>query len=134
MTVVLIIQTKIVFLKALLETIQNKLKITSKKYSYNNDYLLPFNDDSVAKLNDSTAPEYGINTIVVMYSVFNKVNDDWEVLYSNIPMGIYFAGNFDDAGNITNPTTKFVSTSYSTGTSYGLRICTRFSAVGNNNW
>lgn len=121
------------FLEGFIGDNSKQIEGYEQKYSYNNDYLLPFNDDSVAKLNDSTASEYGINTIVVMYSVFNKVNDDWEVLYSSIPMGIYFAGNFDDAGNISNPTTKFVSTSYSTGTSYGLRICTRFSAVGNNN-
>jgi hypothetical protein len=103
-----------------------------QRYSYNNDFMMPFTNEHIEHLLDSTAKQYVINTIVVMYSVFNKVNDEWEVLYSNIPMGIYFAGNFDTEGNISNSTTKFVSTSYSTGTSYGLRICTRFSAVSNS--
>jgi hypothetical protein len=46
---------------------------------------------------------------------------------------MYFAGNFDDSGNLTNAVTKYVSTSYGSGTSYGLRICTRFSATSNGN-
>ena len=32
---------------------------------------------------------------------------------------------------MTNEATKYVSTSYDTGTSYGLRICTRFSVMPN---
>ena len=44
-------------------------------------------------------------------------------------MGIYFTGNFDNFKNITNKVTKHVTTSYDSGTSYGLRICSRFSAT-----
>lgn len=104
----------------------------TQRYSYNKDFSLSF-DDEIGALMPSNDPKYNINTIVVLYSIFNKLNDDWELLYSGIPMGMYLAGIFDDDGNISNPITKHVSTSYGTGTSYGLRICTRFSATSNGN-
>ena len=37
-----------------------------------------------------------------------------------------------DSNEISNPVLKHVTTEYNSGTSYGLRICTRFSTVGNN--
>ena len=51
-------------------------------------------------------------------------------MYSDIPMGMYFNGKFNNY-KLTNEATKYVSTSYDTGTSYGLRICTRFSVMPN---
>lgn len=102
----------------------------SMSYCYEPKYSMPF-DSELSHLQNSSDTKYGINTIVVLYSVFSKLNDEWEPLYSNIPMGIYFAGKFNDDGSLTNTVTKYVSTSYDCGTSYGLRICTRFSATGN---
>ena len=102
-------------------------------YPYNKDFTLYFDDDTISYIPDGKDTKYNINTIVVTYSVFHKINNSWEVLYTNIPLGMYFAGKFDSDGNITNGITKYVSTLYDTGTSYGLRICNRFSVTTNGN-
>ena len=103
----------------------------SKEYLYGDDFKMPFDDSGIGKLMDYTnVTKYNINTIVVMYSVFRKLNDEWDIVYQNIPMGMYIAGTFDGS-KISNPITKYVSTSNSTGTSYGLRICTRLSSTSN---
>ena len=96
-------------------------------YYYNRDFSMVFDDKEIGKLNSSSDTKYNINTIVVQYSVFRKLNDNWEMLYNNIPMGMYIAGMFED-DKLTNQITKYVTTSYGSGTSYGLRICTRFAA------
>lgn len=101
----------------------------SQMYSRNSDFTMSFNSDALSSF-ISDESHYNINTIIVLYSIFNKVNDNWEVLYNNIPMGIYFAGKFNGT-TLTNTITKHVDTSYDTGTSYGLRICTRFTATSN---
>lgn len=100
----------------------------STSYFYNDDYVMPFDDDSLARLSDGTETKYNINTIVVLYSVFKKLDNDWVVEYASIPMGMYIAGNFDGT-TLSNTVTKYVATSYGSGTSYGLRICTRFSVT-----
>jgi hypothetical protein len=99
-------------------------------YYYNRDFTMSFDDPEVGKLLNATDSKYNINTIVVLYSVFEKINDTWEVVHANIPMGMYITGKFDSEG-ITNSVTKYVTTSYGSGTSYGLRICTRFTASQN---
>ena len=100
----------------------------SKKYYYNKDFVMAFEDNNIEKLLSSNVTQYNINTIVVLYSVFRKLNDSWVPLYSEIPMGMYITGKFVD-NKLTNTVTKYVSTSYGAGTSYGLRICTRFVAT-----
>ena len=115
---------------ALLEGHTNKvIENYVQAYCYNDDYLMSFDDDTIAGFNPSNDNKYNINTIVVLYSIFNKLNDTWVPLYTNIPLGIYFAGIFEDDGKLSNEVTKHVSTSYGTGTSYGLRLCTRLSAT-----
>ena len=54
-------------------------------------------------------------------------------VYSYIPMGMYISGIFDENNELTNIIKKYVSTSYGTGTSYGLRICTRFTTTPDSN-
>lgn len=100
-------------------------------YFYNRDFSMSFDDEDISSLENTNNTKYNINTIVVLYSIFRKFNDNWEVLYSNIPMGMYITGRFDDNGKLTNGVTKYVTTNYDTGTSYGLRICTRFTATSN---
>lgn len=100
-------------------------------YYYNKDFSMSFDDNEIANLSSVQTSKYNINTIVVLYSIFRKSNNDWETIYSNIPMGMYITGKFDNDNNLTNTITKYISTSYGTGTSYGLRICTRFSAIPN---
>lgn len=95
-------------------------------YYYDKDFNMTFDDDTLGKLMSSSDSYYNINTIVVLYDVLKQVNNTWQKIYSYIPMGMYIAGKFDDNGNISNNIKKYVTTSYGTGTSYGLRICTRF--------
>lgn len=99
-----------------------------QQYFYNRDFTMSFDDPSVSNLAESAESSFNINTIVVLYDVFKKLNDEWISEYSCIPMGMYFTGRFDD-NKMTNTATKYVTTSYGAGTSYGLRICTRFSAM-----
>lgn len=74
--------------------------------------------------------KFNVNAIVVMYDVINKSNND--VLFREIPMGIYFTGCIIEESNgnkyIGNSITKYISNStiYGAGTSYGLRICSRY--------
>ena len=101
----------------------------NKPYCYNEVYSLDYSNKKT--YNDN---KYDINTVIVLYSIYvkNETDNDWNVEYENIPMGMYITGNFDDSGNITNNITKHVTTSYDSGTSYGLRICSRFSATTTN--
>ena len=96
-------------------------------YTRDLEFDISTDESTVATLQDN---KYNINTLVILYSVLKKVNSTWEPLYTDIPMGIYFAGKFEGT-ELTNTITKHVNTSYSTGTAYGLRICTRFSATSN---
>lgn len=115
-----------------------------RSYSFERNYRMSFDDENINNLLDGAENKYDINTIVVLYSIFKKsVNIDnsidiytnktteWESIYDNLPMGIYFMGNFNDDEKLSNISTKYVTTSYNTGTSYGLRICNRFSATSN---
>lgn len=65
------------------------------------------------------------NTIIVYYDVVDLQPENTEVRYSDIPMGIYFTGRIVD-GVMTNSVTKHNFTSDSTGSSYGLKICSRY--------
>ena len=103
----------------------------SKTYCYENKYTMSFDSDELANIYLRPIDKYNVNTFILLYDVHVKSNDSWEVTHSNIPMGMYFTGNFEENGNLTNSITKFVSTSYGNGTSYGLRICTRFSVSPN---
>ena len=133
-------------------TDEYKIGKYSKTYFYNPDYLISScNTDEITDLgtplnlirNGSDLNKYNINTIAVLYSIYVKQNDEWNVIYSDIPMGLYITGKFRteeiDTDNdsltyeteLSNEITKHVTTSYDSGTSYGLRICTRFSATSN---
>lgn len=103
----------------------------SKTYCYENKYTMSFDSDELANIYLRPIDKYNVNTFILLYDVNVKINDNWTVTHSGIPMGMYFTGNFEENGNLTNSITKFVSTSYGNGTSYGLRICTRFSVSPN---
>ena len=97
-----------------------------QRYYYNRDFTMSFDDDELSKLTNFSDSYYGINTIVVLYDVLKQINGTWQKIYSYIPMGMYIAGVFDENGQLSCSTKKYVSTSYGSGTSYGLRLCTRF--------
>lgn len=98
----------------------------TQKYYYDRDFTMTFDDETLGKLINAADSYYNVNTVVILYDILKKVNDNWEKVYSSIPMGMYIAGKFDEHNKLTNGIKKYVNTSYGTGTSYGLRICTRF--------
>ena len=96
-------------------------------YTYSIEYQYDFSWDDPkmeTKINEKEEESFQINMIVVLYDVWN---DDCLVAKS-VPMGLYITGLIDDDGKITNPITKFIHNSdiYNSGTSYGLRICSRY--------
>ena len=101
---------------------------TDLSYNYND-----VNVDLTPVIN-SDINEFSFNTIIVLYDI-NYMNDDCEVvdLYKNIPMGIYFTGPINN-GIMANPATKYVMNedAYGAGTSYGLRICSRYTPSRND--
>lgn len=78
---------------------------------------------------DSTNTYFDFNTIVVLYDVLDS---DGNFINENIPLGIYFTGIIEN-GAMTNSFRKFVSNNdvYGSGTSYGLRICSKFMVASN---
>ena len=79
--------------------------------------------------------KFNINTIVVLYDIVRKTSVSDQIIYRNIPLGVYFTGCLDnDAGIMSNTITKYVNSGqiYNQGTSYGLRICTRFLSSPNS--
>lgn len=76
--------------------------------------------------------KFDVNAIIVLYDVVCKTElDETVTLKQNLPLGIYFTGKLENDGtniNMTNKITKYVNSGqiYNQGTSYGLRICTRF--------
>lgn len=84
---------------------------------------------------------FEFNTIVVLYDVMTLNNDgSWDAMHTDIPMGMYvcgvLGGTEDVAGweIMTNTFRKFVANDdiYGSGTSYGLRICSRYLVNPNN--
>lgn len=65
------------------------------------------------------------NTIVVYYRVDDLQPENTKTVYEEIPMGIYFTGRITN-GVMSNSVTKHNFTSNSTGSSYGLKICSRY--------
>lgn len=98
------------------------------------DYYL---DDkySFDSMSDTTNTYFDFNTIVVLYDVLDNDGNfivDNGIKYNEIPLGIYFTGIIEN-GAMTNSFRKFVSNNdiYGSGTSYGLRICSKFMVAPN---
>ena len=85
-------------------------------------------NDSIRKENEKELTNFSVNAIVVFYDIVSKNGaENDQVLHYNVPLGIYFTGAPVD-GKLTNEITKYISSDevYNQGTSYGLRICSRF--------
>ena len=93
------------------------------QYSYTNTFGVDLTDGKY-----TASDSFKFNTVVVFYDII--VNDS--ILYSNIPLGMYFSGIIE-GGVMNNSITKFVNNNdiYGSGTSYGLRICNRFTVSPN---
>ena len=85
-------------------------------------------NDAVRKDGENELTSFSVNAIVVFYDIVSKNGaENDQVLHYNVPLGIYFTGAPVD-GTLTNEITKYISSNevYNQGTSYGLRICSRF--------
>lgn len=82
--------------------------------------------------NGNPLDKFNINSIVVLYDIVSKYEEDGvvkeNIIHKNIPLGIYFTGTLDNDCIMSNKITKYVNSEqiYNQGTSYGLRICNRF--------
>jgi hypothetical protein len=74
------------------------------------------------------------NTIVVYYDVINSQTENTSIVYEKIPVGIYFTGTIQN-GVMSNSVIKhnFDANSNTTGSSYGLKICSRYILGGEPN-
>lgn len=91
-----------------------------------NDRFYTFNWNDPQNPPKSVTDKYfDINALIILYNIYGSSN---ELIAEDIPMGIYITGTIDDHNIITNSIRKYVSNEdiYNTGTSYGLRICSRF--------
>lgn len=104
-------------------------------YSIINEYEFSWENEVIGseklittKLNDKS---YNINMIVILYDI---LGENGQIIYNGIPMGIYITGLIDENGNILNSITKYVANEdiYNAGTSYGLRVCSRYSISPNS--
>lgn len=94
------------------------------------EYLPDFNF-VIGKVSDDTeAKSFEFNTIIVFYDIYE--DNDPVAKATSIPLGIYLTGEIV-GGKVSNPVTKYVSNKdiYGAGTSYGLRICSRFTVTPN---
>ena len=91
-------------------------------YSLGKSYTFSWDDPRI-KTEDLKDTSFNINMIIVLYDVWN----DDKLVYTGIPLGLYITGLINN-GVIQNPITKYVSNEdiYNSGTSYGLRICSRY--------
>ena len=98
----------------------NAIYDDDKNFYINNNYNLT----GVKFENTEIVDKFNINTIIVLYDIIDNTGT---IKYTNIPMGIYFTGKTTN-GFINNAITKYISNGeiYDQGTSYGLRICTRY--------
>lgn len=94
-------------------------------------------DDKPRKINIGTEEDeeyvdidkFDVNAILVLYDIVSKNEEGGQyIIYKNVPLGIYFTGCLDENKIMSNTITKYVDSGqvYNQGTSYGLRICTRF--------
>ena len=106
----------------------------SKSHEYHPNKSIEFQfdkDDYSYEVQDDD--KFNINCIIVLYDI-NSSDDEGNIinLYKNIPLGLYLPGSFEGA-EVKNPITKWVQNNdiYDSGTSYGIRICSRFSTTSN---
>lgn len=91
-----------------------------------NDRFYTFNwNDRQNPPKSVTDKYFDINALIILYNIYGSSN---ELIAEDIPMGMYITGTIDDNNTITNSIRKYVSNEdiYNTGTSYGLRVCSRF--------
>lgn len=103
-------------------------------YHYKKKYDFAFLNSDYNSIKQNSK-YFDINTIVVLYDIVSKDSaGNTNVLYKDIPMGFYVTGLINSDGTVGNTIRKYVSNEdiYNEGTSYGLRICSRYTINPNN--
>lgn len=81
------------------------------------------------RITNNNEDSFKLNTIILFYDIYNNLDaDNPQLLYKNIPMGVYFVGKYDeDAEELRNTVTKYSNNDdvFGQGSSYNLRLCTR---------
>jgi hypothetical protein len=83
---------------------------------------------------EQSADSFVFNTIIVLYDVMVKDADaNITVAYKNVPMAMFLTGLIGTNGSVTNEVLKYSRSddAYGAGTSYGLRLCTRYTVTAN---
>lgn len=93
------------------------------KYTLDQHYIFSWNDKN-ANLQKTDEPYFNINIIVLLYDIWSEN----EIIYKEIPLGVYITGLVNESGEIQNSITKYVSNEdiYNSGTSYCIRVCSRY--------
>ena len=108
---------------------------TNHTYTYGNEqYPLILSGGDLADDAQLSTPDIGsptgfqFNTMILFYDIVDENND---IIYKNLPLGIWFSGGYNGTPGAENSLYNFVNkftashTVYGQGTSYGLRVCTK---------
>lgn len=95
---------------------------------------ISISDDHERKEDGQSLTKFDVNAIVLLYDIVSKGTNGDITIAKNIPLGIYFTGQRvlgsteNTTTEMTNKIVKYVDSGqiYNQGTSYGLRVCTRF--------
>ena len=118
-----------------------------KEYYYERSHIFEFDKDFYSlEEQQNKQPDrdldyldkYTFNTVIILYDIYTINNEnEWVVNENNtnIPLGMYITGMFNPDLTTTNPVTKYITNedAFGMGTSYGLRICTRFATTSDAN-
>lgn len=84
--------------------------------------------------NNPTSNYFKFNTVVILYDiVVRDSKGNISILHKDIPLGMYLTGLINTDGSVSNEVVKYEQSvdAYNSGTSYGLRVCTRYTSTPN---
>ena len=108
----------------------------SVRYPYTQQFAAEFMQDFTPTTyisQELSTKSFEFNTVVVLYDVYVRDADaNITQEYKNIPLAMFTTGNIDE-GMMLNSVKKYTNCddAYGSGTSYGLRLCTRYTVTPN---
>lgn len=110
---------------------------SSNEIEYEGESVLRYANEYSKKYypNNPVNNYFKFNTIVILYDiVVRDANGNISTLHKDIPMGMYLTGLINSDGSVDNEVIKYeeCKDAYNSGTSYGLRICTRYTSTPNS--
>lgn len=110
--------------------------LSGYNYLYNSAY--EYNMNITPTDDTSVKDKFEFNTVLVLYEVsYYDADTEKTITYEDIPLGLYITGKINKSSKyIDNYITKYISNDdiYSSGTSYGLRICSRITPTQNGTY